>query len=296
MPTTADGEDDGLPAETHLGRTALRVADLEATTAFYRDVVGLRELRCSEAESADDYESQVILGAGGTPLLVLEADSAAPERRRSETGLYHTAFRVPTRAALGDALRRVREQWRLDGASDHRVSEALYLSDPEGNGVEIYCDYPREEWPRTDDGRVRMATDPLDLEAVADAATGDDRAPAGTDVGHVHLEVSSLETFREVYVDALGFEVQAEVPGATFVSAGGYHHHVGANTWNGRTEPVADGSRGLSWFEVVVPDADALEAIRERLAGRDVSVAETAGGLAISAPNGIEVRLRAASA
>jgi catechol 2,3-dioxygenase len=277
---------DPLPEGTRIGRTALRVADLEGMTEFYRDVVGLGVLRTADPES--------VLGVDDTPLLVLERDDGAPERHRSEAGLYHNAFRVPSREALGDALGRIRSRWRLDGASDHLVSEALYLTDPEGNGVEIYRDYPREEWPIADDGGVRIGTEPLDLEGVEAAAAGDDRAPPETDVGHVHLEVTSLDAFRDFYVDALGFEVQTTVPAASFASAGGYHHHIGANTWHHRTAP--SGGRGLSWFEVVVPERAVLDTVRERFAAREVPVTETNDGLEIAAPDGIEVRLRVGSA
>ena len=275
--TSTAGE---LPPETRVGRSALRVADLDAVTAFYRDVVGLHVLDRS-AETAS-------LGADGTVLLVLEADEDASAR--AGPGLYHNAFRVPSRAALGDALERVRDRWELDGASDHRVSEALYLTDPEGNGVEVYRDFPRESWPETDDGRAGMATDPLDLQAVAAASGGEDGVPDDTDLGHVHLEVSSLDAAREFYVDALGFAVRDTYPGALFVAAGGYHHHVGANVWNERTGPA--GGRGLSWFEVVVPAAG-FDAVRERLAAHGHSLTETDEGIAVTDPNGIEVRLRA---
>ncbi|EMA61631.1 glyoxalase/bleomycin resistance protein/dioxygenase [Halorubrum distributum JCM 13561] len=286
-----------LPAETRIGRAALRVADLDETTAFYRDVVGLAVL--------DRDAERATLGVEGTPLLVLERDADRPARGRTDAGLFHAAFRVPSRAALGEALGRVRERWRLDGASDHLVSEALYLDDPEGNGVEIYRDRPREEWPVDGDGTARMATDPLDIEGVAAAAAGDgtgtaplvDRAPAGTDVGHIHLEVTSLSAFEAVYVDGLGFEVGMSGPDVRFVAAGGYHHHLGANTWRGRTTPAA--GRGLAWFEVVVPDAAALEAVRDRLdavvANGDVEfdVNERDEGIAVTDTDGIEVRIRA---
>jgi catechol 2,3-dioxygenase len=271
---------DELPAETRVGRSALRVADLEEVTAFYRDVVGLQVL--------DRATETATLGAGGTALLVLEADAEAGTR--AGPGLYHNAFRVPSREALGDALERVRDRWELDGASDHRVSEALYLADPEGNGVEVYRDFPRESWPETDDGRAGMATDPLDLPALETAAAGEDGIPDDTDLGHVHLEVSSLDAVREFYVDTLGFAVRDTYPGALFVAAGGYHHHVGANVWNERTGP-ADG-RGLSWFEVVVPTTG-FDAVRERLAEHGRSFTETDGGIAVADPDGIEVRLRA---
>ena len=284
---------DRLPAGTRIGRVALRVADLDETTAFYRDVVGLAVL--------DRDGDEAVLGVDGTELLVLERDPDRPERGPTDAGLFHTALRVPSRAALGEALSRVRDRWRLDGASDHLVSEALYLDDPEGNGVEIYRDRPREEWPTADDGTVRMATEPLDLEGVAAAADDSgltDRAPTGTDVGHVHLEVTSLSAFEAVYVDGLGFEVGMTGPDVRFVAAGGYHHHLGANTWRGRTTSAA--GRGLAWSEVIVPDAAGLDAIRSRLgavaADGDVEFAvdERDEGIAITDADGIVVRVRAA--
>jgi len=271
-----------LPAATRIGRVALRVTDREEQTAFYRQVVGLDVL--------SEGDRQATLGVDGTAVLVLVEDESAPTRHRTETGLYHNAFRVPSRGALGDALTRVRSHWQLGGATDHRVSEALYLTDPEGNGVEIYHDFPREEWPETDDGRVAMGNDRLDLDSLAADAAGESSATPGTDLGHVHLEVSSLDAFRAWYVETVGFEVRATVPRATFVAAGGYHHHIGANTWHHRTAPAQ--SRGLSWFEVVVPTAAALDGIRERLSGRDMPVRGTDRGFAASDPNDIEVRFR----
>ena len=279
---TTESKSATLPQGTRIGRTALRVADLEEMTGFYRDVVGLRVLHQSDTISS--------LGVDDTSLLVLEGNEDEPARHRSGAGLYHTAFRVPSREALGDALARIRDHWQLGGASDHWVSEALYLTDPEGNGIEIYRDFPRDEWPIADDGSVRISTEPLDLASIEAAAAGGTRAPPGTDVGHVHLEVSSLDAFRDFYVDTIGFEVQTTVPAAIFVSAGGYHHHIGANTWHHRTTP-ADG-RGLAWFEVVVPEQSTLDAVRERFAGREIPVTETDDGLVVIDPDEIEVRVR----
>jgi len=292
---------DHLPAGTRIGRAALRVADLDETVAFYRDVVGLAVLDRDGDEAllgVGDAEGDETAAPDATPLLVLRRDPDRPERAPTDAGLFHTAFRVPSRAALGEALGRARDRWRLDGASDHLVSEALYLDDPEGNGVEIYRDRPRDEWPIDEDGTVRMATDPLDVEGVAAAAGGTraDRAPPGTDVGHVHLEVTSLSAFEAVYVDGLGFEVGMTGPDVRFVAAGGYHHHLGANTWRGRTTSAS--GRGLAWFEVVVPDAAALDAARVRLEGvasdgdLDVAVDERADGIAATDADGIEVRVR----
>lgn len=269
-----------LPPETRIGRTALRVNDLEEMTGFYEEIVGMRGIGRSDERS--------VLGVGDTPLLVLEGDERALERHSSGAGLFHNAFRVPTREALGDALARIRDHWQLGGASDHGVSEALYLTDPEGNGIEIYRDYPRDEWPFTADGSLRMGTYPLDLESVEAAAAGSADLPAGTDVGHVHLEVTSLDEFRDFSVDVIGFEVQMMVPAAVFVSAGGYHHHIGANTWNHRSGPV--GGRGLSWFEVVVPEPETLDAIRERLRTTRYSVSAVDDGFSVTGPDSIEVR------
>ncbi|NUC73677.1 VOC family protein [Haloterrigena sp. SYSU A558-1] len=271
-----------LPQQTRIGRTALRVNDLEEMTGFYRDVVGLDVLHRTDTGS--------VLGVEDTSLLILEGEEDGLHRHRSGAGLFHNAFRVPSREALGDALARIREHWQFGGASDHGVSEALYLTDPEDNGIEIYRDRPREDWPRSDDGSVRMGTYPLDLETVEGAAAGDSGLPAGTDIGHVHLEVSSLEAFREFYVDTVGFEVQVDEPGAVFVSAGGYHHHIGANTWNQRAGPVE--GRGLSWFEVLLPDTAALDAIQARIADGQYPATETEKGIAVTGPNEIEVRFR----
>jgi catechol 2,3-dioxygenase len=277
----ADAE---LPPETAVGRVELRVKDLDAVRGFYEDVVGL-EVRHAEAGRA-------ALGAGGAELLRLVADPDAPERERDETGLFHTAFRVPTRSGLGEALARIEREWDLTGASDHRVSEALYLSDPEDNGVEVYCDRPRETWPVADDGRVAMDTRPLDLDGLRAAAAGDDNVPGGTDVGHVHLEVSAIPDVKKFYVDTLGLGVrQTYGSQAVFVAAGHYHHHVGANTWNGRSSPP--GSGGLEWFELVVPDREALEAVRERVETADRTATTTDDTLELTDPDGIVVRIRA---
>lgn len=278
--------DDPLPAATRVGRVALRANDLDRLAEFYRDVVGLAVLE-RDGERAT-------LGVD-EPLLELLADPDAPDRTREETGLFHAAFRVPSREALGDALGRIRGRWHLDGASDHLVSEALYLADPEGNGIELYRDRPRERWPIGEDGRVGMETRPLDTDAIGDLGCGRGPAPEGTTMGHVHLEVSSLPAAHAFYVDALGLGVRHEwSDAALFVAAGDYHHHVGLNTWNGRTRP-AEG-RGLAWFELLVPSDGALEATRKRLTAHGVEVAAEGDALAVADPDGIGLRLRAGSA
>ncbi|UHQ98917.1 VOC family protein (plasmid) [Natrinema zhouii] len=273
---------DVLPPETRIGQTALRVSELTEMSDFYQSVVGLTMLSRSDTTAVLDVEE--------TPLLVLEHDPDALSRHQSGAGLFHNAFRVPSRAALGDALARIRERWHLDGASDHGVSEALYCTDPEGNGIEIYRDYPREDWPRGGNGCIRMGTYRLDLDPVDAAAEGNSGLPAGTDIGHVHLEVSSLEAFSEFYVDTIRFEVQTEMPDALFIGAGGYHHHLGANTWNHRSRPV--GGKGLSWFEVVLPETEALDMIQDRTADSQYTVTETNDSISVTGPDEIEVRFR----
>jgi len=244
--------------------------------AFYRTVIGLDVL-----ERDDD---RAVLGTD-EPLLVLRADPDSSARGTDETGLFHTAFLVPSRAALGDALARIEAHWRLDGASDHHVSEALYLSDPEDNGIEVYRDRPRSAWPTTDDGQVGMDTLPLALDPLREAADGADRFPSGATVGHVHLEVSDLDAARSFYADGLGLNVRQAMPGALFLAFGSYHHHVGCNVWNGRSVPGE--GRGLAWIELVTDDADA---IRSRLG----SVTDRSHGFEATDPDGIRIRVRTA--
>ncbi|MEF8781599.1 MAG: VOC family protein [Haloarculaceae archaeon] len=274
--------DPTLPADTTVGRVALRVADLGRLVDFYSTVVGL------DIQRRDD--ERAVLGAGGTALLELDHAPDAPARTRTDAGLFHAAIRVPSRAALGEALVRIEDGWQLTGASDHHVSEALYLRDPEDNGVEVYCDRPRGEWPIRD-GRVQMDTLPLDLDTLREGAMEGDAesVPAETDVGHVHLEVTDIPTARGFYVDTFDLTVRQEWDGALFVAAGDYHHHVGLNTWNGRSSPAA--GRGLAWFELCVP-GDAIGPVRERLDGAGVEIEETtAGAFAVRDPDGIGVRL-----
>ncbi len=278
-----------LHPATRLGPARLTVADLGAARSFHLRALGLHEL------GAED--GVVALGApGGEAVIELEERPAAPPRPRRSTGLFHVAILVPSRADLGTALRRVLEAGAsFTGAADHLVSEALYLDDPEGNGIEIYRDRPREEWAY-DEGRLRMGTLPLDVEGVAAAAAGapDEGMPAGTVVGHVHLQVRDIPEAEAFWSGVVGFEPTVRgYPGALFVAAGGYHHHLGLNTWGTAGAPAPPpGSRGLSRFEVVVPaagDVDAVEA-RARAGGRPAERDE--GGLLLRDPSGNLVRVR----
>lgn len=275
-----------LPAATTLGPVHLVVSDLDRSIAWYVDRVGLSLL---------DREGAVArLGAGDETLLVLTGDPGAPSPR-GVAGLFHVAILVPTRADLGRVLRHlVRTRTPMQGASDHGVSEALYLDDPDGNGLEIYRDRPRDDWPRAK-GELRMFTQALDAEGVLAAAEGEPESPAmpaGTRVGHVHLQVVDLDTAERFYTGVLGFDlVQRYGPGAAFVSAGGYHHHLGLNTWNGARGPAPEGAIGLASFEVRVPAAAALDAVAQRASGAGVASERRDGALVLRDPSGNRVRV-----
>lgn len=271
-----------LPAATRIGRVALRVNDLDEVAAFYEECIGL-----AVRERATD---RAVLGAGGVPLLELVAAPDAAPRGADEAGLFHTAFLLPSRSALGAALERVETRWRLDGASDHGVSEALYLTDPEGNGVELYRDRPVEAWPVAPDGGVQMYTERLALDDLRAERTDDPAVPPETTVGHVHLEASSLAAAREFYAEALGLRVrQTDGRSVLFLAAGDYHHHLGVNTWNDRSAPLE--GRGLAWFELVVPDEATLAAVRRRLPA-ETAVEATDDGIEAIGPDGVPLRLR----
>lgn len=275
---------------TSIGAVHLSVRDLERALAFYRERLGFA-VQHREASVAH-------LGAGGPTLLVLVGDADA-RALRGTSGLYHFAVLLPSRPALAAALRHLaREGTPLQGASDHGVSEALYVADPEGNGIEIYRDRPRAEWPR-DGSRIAMATDALDVDDLLaePAPAGNGGAlPPGTLIGHVHLHVADIAAAEAFYCGVLGFDLTTRYgSSASFVSAGGYHHHVAFNTWAGRGAPSPPpGAAGLRHFEVRLPDQAARELVVERLRAAGVPIRETAGGLLVRDPSGNGVALTAA--
>jgi catechol 2,3-dioxygenase len=280
--------------DTSVGAVRLRVAELEAVTAFYERAIGLRTL------SRED--GVVRLGPEDGPAIVeLAAAPGAPQRPPFSTGLFHLAILVPTRVDLAGALRRVADAgWRLTGASDHLVSEALYLNDPEGNGLEIYRDRPREEWRHEPTGELAMATLPLDLrdvltERVALRPDGLGPLPGGTRIGHVHLQVSSLEPTERFYSGALELDVTVRsYPGALFLSAGGYHHHVGANVWQtSGAPPPPEGALGLDHWELVLPDRPERDRLAARLEEGGAELDGLDGGVLAADPAGNRVLLTA---
>ena len=273
-----------IDANTTVGQAALTVADLERSERFYHDVLGMRVLSRGDGAltlTADD----------ATPLLELtERPGARPKPARA-TGLYHFAVLVPSRRELARSLRRLAEmRYPLTGASDHLVSEALYLDDPDGNGIEIYRDRPREEWPHRN-GQLQMAVDPLDIDGILAELERDDRPWAGLDpqtrMGHMHLHVADLRAAEQFYHGVLGFDVIVRYgPSALFVSAGGYHHHLGLNTWAGVGAPPApEGSAGLRWFVVRLPNVAALDQVAERVRAAGLAIDQTEAGLLVRDPS-----------
>ena len=242
----------------------LAVSDLGRSADFYERVLGLPLI------SRDEHRAQ--LGPDPErPALVLGDIASPTPLPPSATGLYHVAWLHPSRAALADSVRRVAgARWPFEGASDHGVSEALYLSDPDGLGIELYADRPRELWEPASDGHgVNMVTLPLDLDDLLAQSLEDPPAavPAGTFVGHVHLKVSDVASASAFYRDALGLEEQAQLPSAAFLAAGGYHHHVGLNSWQSSGAPSApDSAPGLREIAFELDDAPALEALERTLA------------------------------
>jgi catechol 2,3-dioxygenase len=271
-----------IAAATAMGTVHLTVASLERSRAFYEQLVGLRP--------EEQPDGSLLLGgaADGPPLLALTGDSAAAPRNPRQTGLYHFAILLPSRRDLAVALVRLAQGgWQLDGASDHLVSEALYLTDPEGNGIEIYADRDRSQWRVGPGGQLEMATLPLDfdsllaeLQEAPPDPVADAQMPAGTRIGHVHLQVAELEQIKQFYAGVLGFDVTVELGGtALFVSAGGYHHHLGLNTWQSRggSAPPAGGA-GLRAYEIRIGDADGLAAVLARVEAAGVATEPAPGG------------------
>ena len=271
---------------THIGLVTLRVADLGRSLRFYEGILGFR--------SIERGPGRAVLGAqDGVPLLELTEVPGAPPQPRRSTGLYHFAVLLPSRADLGRALLRMAHAGLEIGQADHLVSEALYISDPDRNGIEIYRDRPRDTWHWAN-GTVAMAVDPLDLRGLMDEGRGEtwDVLPAGTRIGHIHLQVGDIPRAEQFYHGVLGFDVTAHMPGALFVSAGGYHHHIGLNTWQSRgAGPAPETTAGLQSFVIALPHPQALEDARARLVAHGVPVQEHDGEVEVADPWRNRIRL-----
>jgi catechol 2,3-dioxygenase len=255
---------------TNIGLVTLRVSQLERSLLFYQGILAFQPI--------EQTSGRVLLGGQDKqPLLeLLEVPGAAPQPRRA-TGLYHVAILLPTRRDLGRVILRLAQaNWQI-GQGDHLVSEALYVSDPDENGLELYQDRPRSTW-QWRNGSVVMATDPVDLRSLAadgQQAEPWDILPAGTRVGHIHLQVGNIPEAKRFYTGILGFDVTAEMPSALFISAGGYHHQIGMNIWHSaNAKPTPATNAGLQAYVIAIPTGEALQEVKARLVAHNVSFTE----------------------
>jgi len=285
---------DQLAADTHMGPVTLRVANLDAMTAYYRDGVGLRVL--------DEAGPVVTLGRGTTAVVILEHSPELKHASPRDAGLFHTAILFETEEALAAAVYSVAQHYpnNFTGSSDHLVSKAFYFNDAENNGVELYWDRDRTEWSWVH-GSIEMGTAYLDPNAflqqhLTDAAVADP-VIGGASVGHVHLQVGDIEGAREFYVKRLGFESTVELPGqALFVSAGGYHHHMAMNTWNSRGAGPRQLALGLGQVDIEVPSVDDVGALSERMRHYGVEARDDGQTVAFDDPWANLIKVRVASA
>lgn len=259
-------------APMQIGMVTLNVRQLDMVADYYRRALGLSD--CGRDGNT------LRLGVAGKPLLELRGNTARQQRSPKSAGLFHTAFLMPDRSSLASWLRHVAgERIPVDGASDHWVSEALYLHDPEGNGIEVYADRPRSSWD-TNGKQVAMSTDHLDLRDLMDfsADTMWSGAPAGLFVGHLHLQVGDTGTAEKFYAGVLGADITAHYPGASFYGAGGYHHQLATNTWSSRGAGMIDAEEtGLVGFELVLDNAAQRAAILARARSSQTTIADPWG-------------------
>lgn len=273
-------------APLRIGTVRLKVRDLNAVSTFYQTVLGLSPVATGD--------HRISLGTGGTPLLELVGDPGLAPLDPRQAGLFHTAFLMPTRSDLARWVAHASAaRVSLQGASDHIVSEALYLADPEGNGIEVYADRPISDW-HGESGEIRMSTDPLDLQDLLQSAEGTEWTgfPEAGSVGHVHLQVGDTAEADRFYRDILGLDIAARSPGASFYGGGGYHHQLAGNVWNSRRAGKRpERMAGLDAVEIMVLDAAALAAIAARANGAGITSIKDTGGLTLHDPWGTAITL-----
>jgi len=280
-----------LPPAARVGRVALRVADLERSLGFYRDAAGFRVIQRSGGASPS-----VQLGAHGSDHVLLELREQRglrPVPRRGLIGLYHFALLLPDRPSLGRFLGHITAAGVTAGAADHLVSEALYLTDPDGIVMEVYRDRPRDEW-RVSRRELVMASDPLDREGLVEAGGAEPWAgvPRGSTIGHMHFYVEDLRAAEAFYHAALGLDkVVWSFPGALFLSAGGYHHHVGTNTWAAGAPQASPQDAGLDAWELVLPTQESVRDAMRSLEGAGFTARAIDRGIAAADPWGSVVHV-----
>lgn len=277
-----------IPSAARLAGITLQVAGLARALDFYHALIGLAILD-REGPRAD-------LGAGSDPFVRLEELPGAAPQPPNTTGLYHIAIRFPDRRSLALKIAQIALRQIPLGQGDHWVSEAFYLTDPDGNGLELYHDRPREQWKYAG-SQIKMGTDPVDIEGFfaelgdTDPSRAGPAAPPETRLGHIHLRVADLDASQRFYCDLLGFDLQASLPGALFVSAGGYHHHIGMNTWQSRGgRPPQKPSSGMREFTIALPDASELEHLAARLESAGLPLERSLGAVVVYDPASIRVR------
>ncbi len=287
--TTGSDYFDLRTAPLRIGTVTLMARDLQRAAEFYRKIIGLTQI-----ETGAD---RVVLGIGSDPLVILAGDPRLTPRDPRQAGLFHTAFLLPRRADLGRWLAHAaRSGIKLEGASDHIVSEALYLSDPEGNGIEVYADRPASSW-QAPAGKLRMATDPLDLQDLLRSAgtTRWEGFPRHGAIGHVHLQLGDTEAGDRFYRDILGFDISARYPGASFYGSGGYHHQLAGNVWNSRgAGRRPEGMAGLAEIRIIARDGGRVLEIVGRAEAAEIAMHRDGETPILSDPWGTSLALTAA--
>ncbi|HBJ8578435.1 TPA: VOC family protein [Listeria monocytogenes] len=276
-----------ISEELRLGEVVLNVGHLKEMAGFYQEVIGLKLV--------EENERMVRLGVSGSDeaLLVLKKIDNAVVPEVPRIGLFHTAFLLPTRESLADVLLHLAKSgYPIDGAGDHAYSEALYLHDIEGNGIEIYADRPKAEWMRDGDGNLPMVTEQVDVDSLLQIATDEPFTgmPNGTIIGHVHLQVADADKAEQFYKEVLGMNLTTAIPSARFFAAGDYHHHIGSNVWAGRNlELLQENETGLAWFTIITPDKDA---IITNLIEQGYDVKRLENTISVTDSNGIKIHFK----
>lgn len=278
-----------LTRPAYVGQAQLVVRDLARVSQFYQEIIGLSVI--------ETQPSGQVLGVGGRPLLTLTTSGSAATAPRNAAGLFHTAFLMPSRNDLALWLAHAaHNNIELQGASDHLVSEAIYLADPEGNGIEVYRDRMPEEWVYQPDGTVNMSTLRLNLQELYDSAPKATfvKAAEGTAIGHIHLQVGNLPQADEFYQDVLGLKIMARYPGASFFGSGKYHHHVAANIWNSKGAQARTAAMtGLSGYSLKFNEKAALDAAVVALDRLEIATERQSDGIVVKDPWGIGLKLSA---